>query len=234
MILPLEIRLASDGTFARGDGVAGLVDAEVSYERATGLPYVRARVFRGLLVEACAEVLFQEQQIGPNGLPAWIAAAGFLFGQEGSKADAAGHLRPEPLRLPASLRRAVWEAVETHRIKKEEVLASLTTIRRQTAIDPQRDAARRGMLRSSRLVVRETMFETRLVFEEDPAEAMRERVLALTVASVYHVQRGGWRRNRGRGRLCSRFIEGGTTQQDVAEALAAFRKHFPPPEEGAV
>ena len=233
MILPLQIHLQSDSTFARGDGVAGLVDVEVCYERATGLPYVRGRTFRGLLVEACAEMLFQEQQIDASGMPDWEKAAAFLFGSEGSTSISGGHLRPGTLRVPAVLRQAIWEALQTHQLKQEEVLSSLTTIRRQTAIDPGRGEAAPSTLRSSRLVVRKTLFETRLVIDALPEGGIRERALALTVASVYAIRRGGWRRNRGRGRLHVSLVEGDAAHP-VDEAMQAYRTYFEAPVEEAV
>ncbi len=54
----LKVKLISDATFGRGDGVAGLIDTEVEYEAATGLPFIRGRVLKGLLTEECANILF--------------------------------------------------------------------------------------------------------------------------------------------------------------------------------
>ncbi|MBK8024610.1 MAG: hypothetical protein IPK19_25090 [Chloroflexi bacterium] len=39
--LSLEVRLISDTTFGRGDGIAGVVDQEVEHDASTGLPIVK-------------------------------------------------------------------------------------------------------------------------------------------------------------------------------------------------
>jgi hypothetical protein len=52
-------------------------------------------------------------------------------------------------------------------LTKTEVLDSLTTIRRQTSIDPQSGTADEGSLRSFRVVLRDFLFHGRLNFRED-------------------------------------------------------------------
>ena len=46
----LKIKLLSDTTFGRGDGVAGLIDQEVEHDP-YGFPYLRGRTLKGLLSE---------------------------------------------------------------------------------------------------------------------------------------------------------------------------------------
>ena len=58
MKLALTIELLTDTTFGRGDGVAGLVDEEVEHDSQTGLPIIRGRTLKGLLVEECANLLY--------------------------------------------------------------------------------------------------------------------------------------------------------------------------------
>jgi CRISPR/Cas system CMR subunit Cmr4 (Cas7 group RAMP superfamily) len=52
----LKIKLLSDTTFGRGDGVAGLVDQEVEHDR-YGFPYLRGRTLKGLLSEECDNLI---------------------------------------------------------------------------------------------------------------------------------------------------------------------------------
>jgi CRISPR/Cas system CMR subunit Cmr4 (Cas7 group RAMP superfamily) len=52
------IRLISDSAFGRGDGVIGVVDSEVEHDKATGLPIIKGRTIKGLLVESCADLLY--------------------------------------------------------------------------------------------------------------------------------------------------------------------------------
>src|SRR2546421_2411536 len=82
--LQLCLHLESDATFGRGEGLAGLVDEEIEYDVATGLPFVRGRVLKGLLVEECANLLFALQTAGSPALPTLEKSAGWLFGRPGS------------------------------------------------------------------------------------------------------------------------------------------------------
>jgi CRISPR/Cas system CMR subunit Cmr4 (Cas7 group RAMP superfamily) len=54
-IYHLKIKLLSDTTFGRGDGVAGLIDQEVEHD-ANGFPYLRGRTLKGLLSEECDNI----------------------------------------------------------------------------------------------------------------------------------------------------------------------------------
>ena len=56
--LKMEITLLSDVTFGRGDGVAGLIDAEVEHDE-YGMLYLRGRTLQGLLVEECANIFMR-------------------------------------------------------------------------------------------------------------------------------------------------------------------------------
>src|SRR5437762_1647556 len=65
MRLQLQLELESDTAFGRGEGLAGLLDDEVEYDLATGLPFVRGRTLKGLLVEECANLLFAVSRAQP-------------------------------------------------------------------------------------------------------------------------------------------------------------------------
>jgi CRISPR/Cas system CSM-associated protein Csm3 (group 7 of RAMP superfamily) len=197
--LQMSLRLESDATFGRGEGVAGLVDEEVEYDTATGLPFVRGRTLKGLLVEECANLLFALQAAG---LPAPVISAleesaGRLFGWPGSDVESAALLHIGPALLPEQLRKAVSYSVERDQLRPAAVLESLTAIRRQTAIDEASAAPEKRSLRSMRVVLRQTSFHAWLDFASDPGTDD----LALLAACMLSVRRGGIGRNRGRGRL---------------------------------
>ena len=82
--LQLSLQLKSDTTFGRGEGLAGLVDEEIEYDVATGLPFVRGRVLKGLLVEECANLMFALEKADSHAQPVLKEAAGRLFGSPGS------------------------------------------------------------------------------------------------------------------------------------------------------
>ena len=198
----LKLDLKSDATFGRGDGVAGLVDAEVEHDR-YGLPYLRGRTLKGLLSEECANMLFSiEHLVSPEGLKRWYEAAQRLFGRPGSTLDDSASLHIGDARLPADLRTAVIDDLESRRppYNATDVLDSLTVIRRQTAMDST-GKPDKGSLRAMRVVLRETPFEAELHFVEPPSDD----ALALLAVCAMAVRRVGTGRNRGRGRVIVRL-----------------------------
>lgn len=203
----LQLKLKSDATFGRGDGVAGLVDVEVEHDR-YGLPFLRGRTLKGLLVEECANIFYAlERQKKIFEDDDWHKAAQFLFGRPGSELNDDGEMFVGDARLPDDLRRAIAYAVEKGkpmRLTPLEVLDSMTAIRRQTAMTVA-GAPVKGSLRSMRVVLRETVFEAELTFHTTPSDK-QEALLAACIASLRRVGTG---RNRGRGRVECHLIEDG-------------------------
>ena len=196
----LKFTLKSDATFGRGDGVAGVVDSEVQHDT-YGLPYLGGRALKGLLGEECANILFALERQG--WAERWQKAAQRLFGEPGSQEEDQALLHIGDARLPEDLREAVKRGVKRGELTREQVLHSLTAIRRQTAIDPQTGAPLKETLRSMRVILRETPFEASLTFEANPTDDD----LALLVACVKALRRAGTGRNRGRGELQARLYD---------------------------
>ncbi len=197
----IHLHLTSDTTFGRGDGVAGFVDEEVEHDAATGLPFVRGRTLKGLLVEEYANILFALHAQNSSLCPRLEAMAQFLFGQAGSTRADDAMMHVGAALLPEELRRAVEADVARHTLQSADVLASLTAIRRQTAVDEQTGAPDEGSLRAMRVVLRDTAFVARVDFEREP----QPEALALLAACVLALRRAGTGRNRGRGRLRARL-----------------------------
>jgi hypothetical protein len=191
--LSLEITLLSDTTFGRGDGVVGLVDEEIEHDAQTGLPIIRGRTLKGLLVEACADILYA------LGNPeAWTKEAEWLFGKSGSDLSSQAHMRIGRAELPSDLVRHVKHEIKKDKLTATQVLESLTSIRRQTAVDEGRFGVPQDRsLRSARVLMRGLTLTAPLSFDQTPTE----RQLALLAACAAGVKRGGSGRNRGRGRL---------------------------------
>jgi len=196
----LSIELLSDTTFGRGDGVAGLVDVEVQHD-ATGCPFLQGRALKGMLVQECADILAALPENSP-----YQASARRLFGEPGSAVEAGARLSISDARLPHDLR------VELARdgLPRDAVLNSLTTLRRQTAIETDgkhRGVAKAETLRTARVILRGTPFEAELYLDEgaypagDAGRAQVQQDMALLAACVKAFRRAGTGRNRGRGRL---------------------------------
>lgn len=207
MQLTLRFTLASDAAFGRGDGVAGLLDTEVQHDPFTGLPLLKGRTLKGLLVEACADLLYtitplKDGKVVANDASAWHKAAACLFGKPGSQLAHRAHLRVGDARFPAALREAVAYEVDTEAMSAAEVLEACTTIRRQTAMDAKTGSAKTGSLRAIRAILRETTFESTLELDlSDLDPALHDHARGLLAACVHALHRAGLRRNRGMGRL---------------------------------
>lgn len=189
----LKITLASDTAFGRGDGVAGLVDAEVQHDD-YGLPYLGGKTLKALLSATCAEIIAALNHVELN--EAWEDAAAWLLGEPGSGVDEVANLHVGDARLPTDLRRFIAYQVDSDpATTREDILESLTGLRRQTAMDPVTGAPQQETLRTTRVIIRGTPFFSRLDFLEDPDEAK----LALLAACVKALRRVGSSRNRGLG-----------------------------------
>jgi CRISPR/Cas system CSM-associated protein Csm3 (group 7 of RAMP superfamily) len=208
----LRFSLQSDATFGRGDGVAGLVDDEVQHDE-YGCPYLGGRALKGLLVAECSGIMDVLARAGLD--RAWEDSARRLYGRPGSSSgsDESSLLHISDARLPEDLRLAIARDCARGKLQKEEILNSLTAIRRQTAIDPLTGAAREHTLRSRRVVVRGTVFESALIFAEKPAE----KDLALLAACVKAFRRAGTGCQRGLGRLRAELLD---------EAKKAITDHY--------
>ncbi|MFB2981917.1 RAMP superfamily CRISPR-associated protein [Microseira sp. BLCC-F43] len=199
----LKILLLSDTTFGRGDGVAGLIDQEVEHDP-NGFPYLRGRTLKGLLSEECDNLITVISAPPPS---RWIEAVEHLFGIPGSTLETISKMHVGDACLPPDLRREVGIQLDQERdrerrgqerrLTESDVLASLTTIRRQTSIDPEDGAPVEHSLRSSRVVIRDLTFTAQLLFEEKPTADM----LALLAISTLALRRVGSVRNRGRGHV---------------------------------
>ena len=215
----LKLTLLSDTTFGRGDGVAGLVDAEVQHD-SFGLPYLGGKTLKGLLGATCAEILFALEKAQIKDLAAWHAAGRYLFGEPGSLQDEMARLRVGDARLPADFRMAVEQeyapllemSSQTRERewgrKRRTYLENFTALRRQTAMDAQTGAPLRNTLRTRRIIVRQTIFVAELDFREAPQNLKKQDMEKWLLATcVKGFRRAGTGRNRGLGHLQAELFD---------------------------
>lgn len=209
----LTLTLLSEAVFGRGDGVAGSVDTEVEHDD-YGLPYLHGRGVKGLLTAQCADILGTLERS-----PAYAnleAAATRLFGEGGSSLTANGALYVGPALLPNSLRQAVRQKIDQdnkqdnkqNKLRRADVLAALTTVRRQTQVDDQTGVAKDRSLRAMRVLIRELEFEAALITERDLDPTER----GLLAACVKAVRRVGTHRARGLGRVKTELYDSNRQQ----------------------
>ena len=203
----IRFTLQSDGAFGRGDGVAGLVDAEVQHDQ-FGLPFLNGKTLKGLLAAECSEVLYALKQVDLSTISDWESAASFLFGQPGSRASDIGRMIVGNAQLPEDLQ--TWVRNDFRLLANAEKgkmrranLESLTTLRRQTAVDHKSGASKDNSLRTIRAITRGVTFTARLAF----TEPVSERACWLLAASVQAFHRAGTGRNRGYGRLKAQLYD---------------------------
>jgi hypothetical protein len=203
----LKIKLLSDTTFSRGDGVAGLIDSEVEHD-ADGFPYLRGRTLKGLLSEECDNLIavLQEDNIRQH----WQKVACVVFGSPGSTLDTMASVHIGDACLPKDLRQAVAYQIQEGNLTKTEVLDSLTTIRRQTAIKSD-GTPDKGSLRSFRVVMRQLEFAADLIFETDKTEIDGvlieiDEMLSLLAVGALSLRYLGSGRHRGRGHVQCRLL----------------------------
>lgn len=192
----LELELLSDTTPGRGEGVAGLVDAEVQHDE-LGLPVISGRALKGLLVNECAVIL---HALGQTHSGKWHDAALALFGERGETNDFTAGLSIGTATLAPDL--IAQLRGEEKRPAPEKILSSLTAIRRQTRMN-EYGAPEDQTLRATRVIMRGLTFYAPLLFEQEPTDRQRE----LLAACVLAVRRIGTGRNRGKGRVKVRLTD---------------------------
>ena len=190
----LKIKLLSDTTFGRGDGVAGIVDQEVEHD-SYGLPYLRGRTLKGLLSEECDNLI--DTLLTAN-QKYWQDLTCKLFGVSGSGLNIMAAVHIGDARLPSDLQQAVAHAIQENDLTSQQILSSLTIIRKQTAISAETGVAEAKSLRSARIVIRDLDFTSDLLFETETVGQDMLTLLAVGTLSLRHLGSG---RNRGRGHV---------------------------------
>ena len=203
----LYIELLSDTSFGRGDGINGVINSEVEHDPRTGLPFIKGRTIKGLLVEACADLLYGIRQSGSPRYQDLENIAQYLFGDPGSGLDKQGILHIGNGSFPEAFTNKVKSSLKTDANKSgftpAQVLNGLTTIRYQTAVDPATDKPLDKSLRATRVVVRNTIFTVAVLSKQE----LHPDEFAFLCACAATVRRAGLNRSRGLGHV-SLYFEG--------------------------
>ena len=216
IVYRLKMKLLSDTTFGRGDGVAGLVGQEVEQD-ACGFPYLRGRTLKGLLSEECDNLI---AVLGSPHQQHWQGVACEVFGKPGSTLDTISQMHVGDACLPEDLRQAVAYQMKLrdNKLTRVDILESLTTIRSQTAINPKTGTPDENSLRSARVVLRELEFTAPLNFEVQPSDD----ALSLLAVGTLALRRVGSGRNRGRGYVRCRLFD--STEKEITADLTLVQR----------
>ncbi|HAJ36718.1 MAG TPA: RAMP superfamily protein [Chloroflexi bacterium] len=230
--LKLRITLLSDTTFGRGDGVAGLVDAEVQHD-AAGCPFLFGRTIKGMLREECVNLLYALEQAAPAMSARWAKVVNALLGAPGSSERGRAALVVDDARIAADLHQAIAWQVANGALRRAEVLDAFTAIRQQTAVDAERGAPRDETLRAARVILRDTVFWAALHIDErrlDAHQVSSADALMLLAAVISGWRRAGASRNRGRGEIAAALFEtvAGSDVECTQKYLGAFAAEVMP------
>lgn len=207
--LKLKFITKSDAAFGSGDGIVGFIDSEAKHDK-YGIPYLGGRTLKGILEEECANIMFSLKKQNKENL--FCDAAANLFGIPGSSNDEESIIHISNAQIPDDIRAVLINEVNQGRLRPQQILEAFCAIRRQTAIDPETDSAKKGSLRNIRVILRETPFESEISFSQAPDSTD----LALLCACVKAFRRAGADRNRGKGEIkCCNLID--SDGKDITE-----------------
>ncbi|MDK2903757.1 MAG: hypothetical protein PWQ93_1676, partial [Clostridiales bacterium] len=164
--------------------------------------YISGRTLKGLLVEACADIMESLKMMGKE-VP-WQKSAARLFGKAGSTASEESILHIGHAKLPDDLRRAIireWVTADGNSPSK--ILNTMTSVRYQTAVDDVKQVAEANTLRSERIILKGIYFEALLAFSEKPLS----EDLQLLSACIKAFYRAGSGVSRGRGRVKADLLD---------------------------
>lgn len=185
----LEIDLLSDTAFGVGSGVSALINNEIQHDH-KGLPTLSGRAIKGLLVNECSEILFA---LPDDKKSRWEKAALNLFGKRGEMLEDTAGVFIADAAMPPDLVAAIHS---DNKLTRQEILDSLTSIRRQTAMNVM-GAPDDDTLRSVRVLMSGFTLYAPLSFMQELGDDEK----ALLAACIMSLRRAGLNRNRGKGRL---------------------------------
>ena len=199
----LEMLLLSETTFSRGEETPGIVDVEIQHDE-FGCPMVNGKTVHGLLKDTWLSMSNVFSDFENNGKR--------LFGLAGEMNDSS-ILRISNFYINADTKKWVEYAINRNenKLSPNSILEAFTRIRYQTSEDAKTGAAKKGSLRSSRVILKNQKLFGRLNWLEQPTQNDL-RLLALVIRST---KNAGWSRNRGRGHIKLSFCEFNKTTEEL-------------------
>lgn len=212
----LKIKLLSDTIFSGGESIVSISDIDELYDDYK-IPYYKGKSVKGNIRESAELIIenqkkFDEQKAKQN---EEIVKA--LFGKtflrdQSSEEDkkeekekkelyrddqTQGILRFENASLEDDLKQNLKYLVDKKIITKDEIISSLTDIRYATKIDREYGTAKKGSLRSMRVLNKGITFSANIYSERD----LTEDELALLLCAVKATRHVGTLRSRGKGQV---------------------------------
>lgn len=203
----LEIKLESAVSPGSGEGWAGMIDSDIVFDE-LGLPYIPGRRIKGLLRDNARDVIFTLKQAKVADSESFFMLEerseedddlDRLFGRQGQDAASSFKIDNACLENYSLIREwLLWAEHKTPEIiSPESVRRSFTSLRQQTAIDPNSSVAKEHSLRITRVLNRGETFISNIELNIENIEKY-EKLLTLAVLVTRNL---GGKRNRGLGRV---------------------------------
>lgn len=208
----LKIKLLSDTIFSGGESIVSISDIDELYDDYK-IPYYKGKSIKGNIRESAELIIenqkkFDEQKARENQeIVKALFGKTFLSEQSSEQNEdkkelyrddqTQGILRFENASLEEDLKQNLKYLVDKKIITKDEIISSLTDIRYATKIDREYGTAKKGSLRSMRVLNKGITFSANIYSERD----LTEDELALLLCAVKATRHVGTLRSRGKGQV---------------------------------
>lgn len=208
----LKIKLLSDTIFSGGESIVSISDIDELYDDYK-IPYYKGKSVKGNIRESAELIIenqkkFDEEKARQNEeIVKALFGKTFLSEQLSEENEdkkelyrddqTQGILRFENASLEDDLKQNLKYLVDKKIITKDEIISSLTDIRYATKIDREYGTAKKGSLRSMRVLNKGITFSANIYSERD----LTEDELALLLCAVKATRHVGTLRSRGKGQV---------------------------------
>ena len=208
----LKIKLLSDTIFSGGESIVSISDIDELYDDYK-IPYYKGKSVKGNIRESAELIIenqkkFDEEKARQNEeIVKALFGKTFLSEQLSEENEdkkelyrddqTQGILRFENASLEDDLKQNLKYLVDKKIITKDEIISSFTDIRYATKIDREYGTAKKGSLRSMRVLNKGITFSANIYSERD----LTEDELALLLCAVKATRHVGTLRSRGKGQV---------------------------------
>ena len=214
----LKIKLLSDTIFSGGESIVSISDIDELYDDYK-IPYYKGKSIKGNIREAAELIIENQSKFDQEKAKQNEEIVKALFGKKFLKSEESeedeknkedkekkelyrddqnqGILRFENASLEDDLKQNLKYLVDKKIITKDEIISSLTDIRYATKIDREYGTAKKGSLRSMRVLNKGITFSANIYSERD----LTEDELALLLCAVKATRHVGTLRSRGKGQV---------------------------------
>lgn len=192
----IKVKLCTEAIFGSGYSIPGSVDLEIVHDK-TGLPYMKAKTFKGNLREQVKNAVKLLEHYGLE----LADEEDSLFGKEDNGTQEWATLRFSDCCLGKNIRELFEYAIDKKEVSSIEVIDALTGVRSFTSIDKD-GASKEGSLRQYRVIKKGLEFYVDINCERELTKK-ELAVLSLGICLMRHI---GSMRSRGKGEIEAKLL----------------------------